>query len=225
MNRGELSGDDAISLIFRELDYQRKVKGSNEFIYDFTNKIARRHLDRDDQEQILRTLNRQGMIELRIESASNDLESITGDDLHIIDLYLVDVTNTSWPTDISAGSDSEQQVARLILEENHLKVEFDNRKIITIRHFHDTLKPSDPHKLLIELFNKQIGYILRINDIFPNYKSLSKVLKDAKLGYLLPVFFANRSTKELQLLEMPVKINEADYKLLLSKSKEKEGKS
>lgn len=225
MNRGELSGDDAINLIFRELDYQRKVKGSNEFIYDFTNKIAQQYLNRDDQEQILRTLNRQRLIELRIESASNDLEGITGDDPHIIDLYFVDVTNTSWPADASANSNSEQHVARLILEENHLKVELDNKKIITIRHFHDTLKPSDPHKLLIELFNKRLGYILRLNDIFPNYKSLTKVLKDAKLGYLLPVFFVNRSTKELQLLEMPVKINEADYKLLLSKSKEKEGKS
>ena len=92
MNRGELSGDDAINLIFRELDYQRKVKGSDEFTYDFTNKIAQQYLNRDDQEQILRTLNRQGLIELRIESASNDLESITGDDLHIIDLYFVDVT-------------------------------------------------------------------------------------------------------------------------------------
>lgn len=225
MNRGELSGDDAISLIFRELDYQRKVKGSDEFIYDFTNKIARQHINRDDQAQILRTLNRQGLIELRIESASNDLEGVTGDDLHIIDAYLVDVTNTSWPADISASSDSEQHVARLILKENRLKVEFDNKKIITIRHFHDTLKPSDPHKLLIELFNKRVGYLLRLNDIFPSYKSLTKVLKDAKLGYLLPVFFVNRSTKELQLLEMPVKINEADYTLLLSKSKEKEGKS
>ena len=225
MNRGELSGDDAINLIFRELNYQRKVKGSDEFIYDFTNKIAQQYLNRDDQEQILRTLNRQRLIELRIESASNDLESTTGDDLHIIDLYLVDVTNTSWPADISVISDSEQHVARLILEENHLKVEFDNKKIITIRHFHDALKPSDPHKLLIELFNKRMGYLLRLNDIFPSYKSFTKVLKDAKLGYLLPVFFVNRSTKELQLLEMPVKINEADYKLLLSKSKEKEGKS
>lgn len=95
MNRGELTGDDAINIVLSELDYQNKTKGVG-FNYDFSGRFAKEHLSRTDQEYVLRTLNRQGAIKLRVESASNNTsESLSDEDIHWVELFIIDELNLS----------------------------------------------------------------------------------------------------------------------------------
>lgn len=235
MNGGESRTETAVARMLDELKYQSEIKQSSTFAYttQYVKGIGR-YLDTAEQHNVLKLMDTRGIISLSIQEQHNHASSgfalIEGKDSSLTRSlmtteYVVDVTNTEWPITTIANVDKRgQHTARLILEDTHLKVILDNNESITIRLFQSTKEPSDPYKLFLKLFSQQIGHILRLNDIFPNYKSLKKVLTDAKLGYLLPIFFTDRGSRELQLLEMPVKISDTDYELLLSKNKEKVGK-
>lgn len=213
MNGGETRFNQTIAAMLEELFYQAELSQTpHHFIYRFRNDrqgIAKL-LDRSEQLEMLQVLDTRALIELGVDHFGDN------DSLR----YTIGFTDAGWRKyddyrKTNGNIKQSSHSAQLILEDVYLKILLDNSEQITVRRFHD----SDAYKLFTQLFNKPIGYSLRINDIFPNYGSLTKIVKDTKLEYLLPVFFADLGSKELRLLNMPVEIDDETYRMLLSKSK------
>ncbi|MNR41124.1 hypothetical protein D3C85_1594710 [compost metagenome] len=107
-------------------------------------------------------------------------------------------------------------MAQLLLDDVYLRVQIDGEQY-TLKRFQES---SDTYALFVALFNKPTGHVLRITDVFPRRSNIRKIITDAKLSYLLPMFFnENLSVRELQLLSVPVKLSEQHIQHLLSKSK------
>lgn len=214
MNGGESQFKQAVTDMLDEIFFQAELSQTpHYFVYRFRDgeKGIAKRLDRDEQLEMLQILDSRGLIELSFNPFG------VGDEKS----YAIGLTDKGWSLYTKHRKETPSTVddshsAQLLFEDVYLKVVLDNKQQITIRRFQ---QDSDSYKLFTRLFNKPVGYTLRLNEIFPNYDNLTKVLKDTKLGYLLPIFFADIGSKELQLLKMPVAIDGNNYSLLLSKSK------
>lgn len=216
MNGGESQFSQATDAMLLELHYQAELSQTpHHFTYKFreSNKGVGRLLDQDEQLMMLQYLDSKGMISLGIDMFNNDVGR----------KYVIELNDKAFDSikDQPSSHSTHRSIhtAQLIFEDVYLKVVIDNTQTITIRRFQDKGRPSDPYKLFTRLFSMPIGQVHRLVDIFPTYDNLTKVIKDAKLAYLLPIFFADKGSKELQLLKMPVQIIDEVHELLLSKSK------
>lgn len=219
MNRGELSGDSAIDIVLRELDYQVKTKGDG-FHYDFNGAIASKYLPRTEQENILRTLNEKNLIKLRVLSASSDaVEALGEDEPHWVSLFVIDTVN-----DISTKSSTidnltqDLHLVKLSFRDGNLFLSVDGGDYLTIGKQSDGLSSF---RLMNALFAKPPGVIIPSADIFDKKQNLKQIITKNKLDYILPFLDENVLPYSIARRDEDVKISTADLQLLLSKINEK----
>lgn len=219
MNRGELSGDSAIDIVLRELDYQVKTKGDG-FHYDFNGAIASKHLPRTEQENILRTLNEKNLIKLRVLSASNDaVEALGEDEPHWVSLFVIDTVN-----DISTKSSTtynltqDFHLVQLSFRDGNLFLSVDGGDYLTIGKQSDGL---NSYRLMNALFAKPPGVIIPSADIFNKRQNLRQIITKNRLDYILPFLDENVLPYSIARKDSDVQLTAADLKLLLSKLNEK----
>jgi hypothetical protein len=219
MNRGELSGDSAIDIVLRELDYQVKTKG-NGFSYNFNGTIASKYLPRPEQENILRTLNNNGLIELRIESAQNSAIELLGEDEpHWIDLYIVESVSDESHTKTNAeNATSHIYLARLSSREGNLLLSIDGGEYSIIGRQNDGQKSF---QLINALFAKPPGVVIPSADIFNERLNLKQIITKNKLSYILPFLNENVFPYSIARKDEDIKLSSSDLKSLLSKLTEK----
>ncbi len=219
MNRGELSGDGAIDIVLRELDYQVKTKGDG-FHYDFNGAIASKYLPRTEQENILRTLNEKNLIKLRVLSASNNaVETLGEDEPHWVSLFVIDTVN-----DISTKSSAidtltqDFHLVKLSFRDGNLFLSVDGGDYLTIGKQSDGL---NSFKLMNALFAKPPGVIIPSADIFDKKQNLKQIITKNKLDYILPFLDENVLPYSIARKDKDVKMSTPDLQSLLSKINEK----
>lgn len=219
MDRGELSGDGAIDIVLRELDYQIKTKGNN-FNYDFNGSIASKYLPRSEQENILRTLNKNGVVKLRIESAQNSAVELLGEDEpHWIDLYVIDSVDLSSPAKpLTESTTQHTHLLRLNFRDGNLSLSIDGGKYSLIGKQSDGLKSF---KLINALFAKPPGVVIPSADIFDEKLNLKQIITKNKLSYILPFLDENVLPYSISRKDEDVQLSTSDLKILLSKLNEK----
>lgn len=216
MDRGELSGDGAIDVVLRELDFQSKTKGIG-FNYDFNGRFAKEYLSRTDQEDILRTLNRQGSIKLRVESASNNtLESSSDEDVHWIELFIIDSLNISLnqntPNPLSGNT------VGLSFRDGTLSISINSGKYKPIANLTDGLKPF---QLFEALFSKPAGVVIPSADIFNGRLNLKQIITKSKLGHILPFLDESALPYSIARKDTNMEFTNSELKEFLTKLNEK----
>lgn len=219
MNRGELSGDSAVDIVLRELDYQVKTKGSS-FSYNFNGSIASKYLPRSEQENILRTLNNNGLIELRIESAQNSaIEALGEDEPHWIDLYIIESVSDEPEAETNADTATSQiHLVRISFREGNLFLSIDGGKYSIIGRQNDGQKSF---QLINALFAKPPGVVIPSADIFNERLNLKQIITKNKLSYILPFLDESVFPYSIARKDEDVRLSASDLKSLLSKLTEK----
>lgn len=215
MNRGELSGDDAINIVLSELDYQNKTKGVG-FNYDFNGRFAKEHLSRADQEDVLQTLNRQGTIELRVESASNNTpESLSDEDSHWVELFIIDELNLSPKSPLNSKNGN---TVELSFRDGTLSMSIDSGEYKTVANLTDGLKSF---QLFEALFSKPAGVVIPSADIFNEKLNLKQIITKNKLSHTLIFLDENALPYSIARKNTAIKLTNSELKDFLTKLNEK----
>jgi hypothetical protein len=218
MHGGELSGDEAINLVLHELEYQGKTKGVS-FHYDFNGRVASKNLSRLEQEDILRTLNRQSFIKLRIESASNDLRGVPGiDEFHWVGLFIIDELNLPSDDRPKHSKPEGSSTARLSFRDGTLSLSIDEDEYHTVAKLTDGLRPF---QLFEALFSKPIGVTIPSADIFNSRVNLKQVIVKSNLSFTLPFLDESALPYGIGRKSEYINIPPSEVKKLLSKLNEK----
>lgn len=222
MNGGEFSGSDAVNLVMRELNYQHTVKGSDNFIYDFNNRRVQQYLNYDEQAQILQTLDRRGVLSLRIERAESGVyDPFTGIEGQTPEIYIVNVEGIDWSSAESLVNENTQDthLVRLNFRDGAMSLSVDGGEYKLIAKLYDGAKP---YRIFEELFNRSPGVVIPNVDIFPlegaKY-NLKQVLTKSKLDYLLPFIDEGVLPKKIARKE-DVSMTDKELQGLLSKVNE-----
>lgn len=218
MYRGELTGSDAIDIVIRELDFQSKTKGDG-FLYEFDNRIASKHLTKDEQLNILRTLEDKGLIELQAEGASRGaVEGLGEENEHWVDLYIIKSVKVAIPGNATDNrlNDNSHSV-RLGFRDGSLTLSIDGGEYKTIAIMTDDKKPF---LVLDAVFKNSIGFRVPSADILGSKENLKQILTKSKYDYLMPFFEQEAFPYKIARVE-ELKMTKNELKNLLSKLNEK----